>query len=259
MKDKDLIRIANMSFAYHGASIFEQLNITFEAGKSYALIGQSGCGKSTLLNLIVGYLKPDSGDVVKDGEINDAHSGKIGYLFQDLALFPWQTVMEAVRMPLDILERNSRKSNLVRDGAMDMADTMLKELGIWDKRTCYPKQLSGGEKQRVALARTLVSKPNLLLMDEPTSALDMMTKEVLQKLILKEQQKRGFTMIFVTHDIEEAVYLGETILVMKKDGEIAFIDNPYFAIPGLKDQLDYYQFCIELRYHLGLGGQKNEA
>ena len=259
MKDKDLIRIDNMSFAYHGTSIFDQLNIIFEAGKSYALIGQSGCGKTTLLNLLAGYLKPDTGDVVKYGDIEEPHSGKIGYLFQDLALFPWQTVREAVRMPLDILGKNSRNKAGIRDGAMAMADDILKELGIWDKRECYPKELSGGEKQRVALARTLISKPNLLLMDEPTSALDMMTKEILQKLILKEQQKRGFTMVFVTHDIEEAVYLGETILIMKKDGDIAFVDNLYFAMPGLKDQLDYYRFCIDLRYQLGLGGQKNEA
>lgn len=249
MKEKDLIRINNISFAYYGKTVFNQLNMTFKAGKSYALIGQSGCGKSTLLNLLAGFLKADSGEVVKFGDIEDVHSGKIGYLFQDLSLFPWQTVMEAVRMPIKIIGGDRQI----------MVEDMLKEVGIWDKRHSYPKNLSGGEKQRTALARTLVSQPSLLLMDEPTSALDMMTKEVIQKLILEEQQKCGFSMIFVTHDIEEAVYLGETILIMKQNGQVDSLSNPYFAMPDLKDQLDYYKFCIELRHQLGLGGQRNEG
>lgn len=249
MNDRDLIQIHKMSFAYDGLRIFDQLNLTFKVGKSYALIGQSGCGKTTLLNLLAGFLTPDDGEVVKFGEIEEPHSGKIGYLFQDLSLFPWQTVMDAVRMPVEILDGNDWNTD----------EDILKELGIWEKRDHYPKNLSGGEKQRTALARTLVSKPELLLMDEPTSALDMMTKEVLQKLILEEQQKHGFSMVFVTHDIEEAVYLGETILIMKQNGEVESITNPYFAMPDLKDQLDYYKFCIKLRHQLGLGGQKNEA
>lgn len=240
-ESKKLIQIENLVFSYGEKVVFHNFSYAFHKGTSYALLGRSGCGKSTLLHLIAGERKPNEGKIIRHKDILPLHQGKIGFLYQNLALFPWQTTEEAVQMPLHILKKNNKNE----------VEGLLTELGIWDKRNYYPKDLSGGEKQRVALARTLITKPNLLLMDEPTSALDQMTKETLQQLMFKEQNKYKYTLLFVTHDIEEAVFLGEKILVMQEQGNVEEVKNPYFGLPDAKEQLPYYEFCILLRKKLG--------
>ena len=124
---------------------------------------------------------------------------------------------------------------------------LLEEMGLGRLKDKYPHELSGGQKQRVAIARTLIGKPDFLLMDEPTSSLDAMTKEQIQQLILTQQQKLKTTLLFVSHDIEEAVLLGEEILILHKDGTIQEIDNPYFTQKNAKEQLGFYETCIGIR------------
>ena len=203
------------------------------------MIGKSGIGKSTLLNLIAGFLKPEQGQVTIDGKAVTEPRKQTAFLFQELGLFPWQTVWDAVSMPLQIRgEKSDIRAKVL---------SILTELHIEQHKSTYPDQLSGGERQRVALARTLISNPDLLLMDEPTSALDAMTKEELQSLILRQTQLRGATLLFVTHDIEEAVLLGQAILVLKEDGTLLQLENPCFGMQNPRETLAFYDQTIQVR------------
>lgn len=236
---KDFIVMDQVSFSYGTREVLRGVRLSLEAGSSYALIGTSGSGKSTLLNLLAGFLKPDRGRVAINGKEVLAPRRETAFLFQDLGLFPWQTVEAAVSMPLKLKGRS--------DGVQAAAMELLREMGLEEHRDKYPRELSGGERQRVALARTLIGEPDLLLMDEPTSALDAMTKEELQRIIIREQQKRTATLLFVTHDIEEAVMLGKYILLMNEDGTVSQMENPYYSVKNAREQLGFYDECIKLR------------
>lgn len=239
---KNHIIFDQVSFSYGTQTVLRNVSLTLEKGRTYALIGKSGTGKSTLLNLLAGFIKPEGGTIAVNGEEIIGPRKEIGFLFQDLGLFPWQTVFEAVSMPLKLMGRGAEAKRLVTG--------ILKEMKLVNHMDKYPHELSGGERQRTALARTLIPEPELLLMDEPTSALDAMTKEDLQALIIRELRKRRTTLIFVTHDIEEAVLMGETILIMGENGTIAQIENPYASMENVKEQLDFYEACISLRKQL---------
>lgn len=236
---KDFIIMDHVSFAFGHQEVLREVHLVLEQGSSYALIGKSGSGKSTLLNLLAGFLTPDRGTVTVNGSIVRGPRRETAFLFQELGLFPWQTVMEAVSMPL--------KLKGWKKGIDAPAMELLREMRLENHKDKYPQELSGGERQRAALARTLIGEPDLLLMDEPTSALDAMTKEDLQGLILREQQKRKATLLFVTHDIEEAVMLGRYILLLNGDGTVSKLDNPYYAIGNAREQLGFYDECIKIR------------
>ncbi|MBD8069091.1 ABC transporter ATP-binding protein [Bacillus sp. PS06] len=235
------IRVEQVSFSFKEQQIIYGMNLSLTKGTSYALIGKSGTGKSTFLNLVAGFLKPTTGRILIDGLDSRKGREQTGFLFQDLVLFPWQTVLEAVMMPLKLKKKNVTKEEY------QIGMKLLTEMELANLQDKYPHELSGGQKQRVALARTLIGEPDLLLMDEPTSALDEMTKEQIQRLILHQQQKRNTTMLFVTHDIEEAVYLGEKILILKEDGKVLELENPFFAVYQPKEQLAFYRMCIDIR------------
>ena len=233
------INLEHVCFSYGAGEMIKDVSIGLQRGRTYALIGTSGVGKTTLLSLIAGFIKPDRGALTIAGKPVAGPRKETAFLFQELGLFPWQTVFEAVSMPLRVRGNAKRIDDLVWP--------LLTELHIEQHANTYPHQLSGGEKQRVALARTLVGDPDLLLMDEPTSALDAMTKEALQTLILRQTQKRGATLLFVTHDIEEAVLLGQTILLLNEDGTLSSLDNPCFAMQHPREQLAFYNECIKIR------------
>jgi NitT/TauT family transport system ATP-binding protein len=253
MSTKDrFVVFEEVSFSYGKQRILNKLQLSLEKGTSYALVGKSGVGKSTLLNLIAGYIQPTYGSIYMDGEEFKAPRNNTAYLFQDLGLFPWQTVSQAIAMPLKINNANE-KSDI-----QDAVTTLLKELGLDNLKEKYPKELSGGERQRVALARTLIGKPDFILMDEPTSSLDAMTKENIQQLILKYQQRLNATLLFITHDIEEAVLLGDKILLLNADGSLEELDNPFFAINNAKDQLGFYEICIQIRKLMKLENERHE-
>lgn len=241
MSNKDYVVLSDVSFQFGEQVILNHVNLSLNKGTSYALIGKSGVGKSTLLNLIVGFIQPSQGSLIIGGQTVKKSKGQTAFLFQDLGLFPWQTVTEAIMMPL--LLKN--KKNLT--AAKEQVFSLLREIELEGLRDKYPHELSGGQRQRVAIARALIGKPELLLMDEPTSSLDAMTKEHIQQLILAQQQKLKTTLLFVSHDIEEAVFLGEVILILNKNGTIQEVENPYFAQKDAKEQLGFYEACIEIR------------
>ncbi len=243
---KDFIHIDHVSYSYGLQEVLKDIHLSLEKESAYALIGKSGSGKSTLLNLVAGFLKPDSGTIMMNGAVITGPRRETSFLFQELGLFPWQTVEEAVAMPLKLLGR--------KQGVQEAVIKMLTHMRLEEYMDKYPKELSGGERQRVALARTLISEPELLLMDEPTSALDAMTKEELQGLILREQQRRKSTLLFVTHDIEEAMLLGQYILMIAEDNTVVQWNNPYYRIEKPREQLGFYEECIKLRQKLRIEG-----
>lgn len=231
------ISFQDVGFSYQEQPIFEHLSITFEQGRTYVVLGKSGIGKSTLLGLLKGLDRPTQGKIL----YQKTQPENIELVFQDLRLFPWQTVYQAVEMPLLIQKvPKVTRQKMIEEG--------LQQLELSSLQAAFPKQLSGGQKQRVAMARGLVTNPDFLLLDEPTSSLDQESKERTQELILKEQQRRKNGLIVVTHDTEEAVYLGETILLIKEQG-IEILDNPLFG-KSQRLELDFYAFSLELKKRL---------
>lgn len=236
---KDFILMDQVSFSFGRQQVLKKVDLSLEQGVSYALIGKSGSGKTTMLNLIAGFLKPDGGTVSINGTRVSGPRKETAFLFQELGLFPWQTVEEAIAMPLRL-----RRGKL---GLKEDVYRLLEKLGLEKHGNKYPQELSGGEQQRVALARTLIGGPDIILMDEPTSALDAVTKEELQRVIREEQQRRGMTLFFVTHDVEEAMRLGQHVLILKEDGKVEQRENPYYFTKDAREQLGFYEECIGLR------------
>lgn len=182
----------------------DDINLEIEEGSFVSIIGGSGCGKSTMLRIIGGLETEYDGEVIVDGERVTAPSRDKGFIFQDHRLLPWLTVKENIRFSLP--ESQKKNNELIKE--------YLSLVGLADFENAYPKQLSGGMAQRVAIARALANKPKILLLDEPFGALDAITKVNLQEELLKIWTKENITMIIVTHDIDEAVYLGQKVVVM---------------------------------------------
>jgi NitT/TauT family transport system ATP-binding protein/sulfonate transport system ATP-binding protein len=183
------------------------VDLTIAQGEFVCLIGASGCGKSTLLRIIAGFEEPSSGEASIDGKAITGPGSDRGMVFQDYALFPWMTVRENVSF-------GPRQRQLPRDQIEKTTDEFVKMVGLTPFADRYPSQLSGGMKQRVAIARVLANNANILLMDEPFGALDALTREQLQHELLQIWSRTGVTTIFVTHSVEEAVLLADRVLVM---------------------------------------------
>ncbi|MCB5238046.1 ABC transporter ATP-binding protein [Niallia circulans] len=238
------VKMEQVTFTYDNNTILNKINLTLKKSKSYALIGKSGVGKSTLLHLLAGLLIPTEGEVLIEGNRIQHPSKDIGFMFQDLGLFPWLKVCDAISMPIKLDKRKSKQE------IKEKVTALIREVGLSGMEHKYPAELSGGQKQRVALARTLITEPDLLLMDEPTSTLDEMTKEQIQQLISEQVEKRQTTLLFVTHNIEEAVLLGEYILLLRNNGDIETIANPLFGVDRAKENLSFYKACIDVRKRL---------
>lgn len=182
-------------------------DLELKPGTFTALIGPSGCGKSTLLNAVAGFVTPTSGAVYVDGRTVKKPDESVGVIFQNFALFPWFTALQNVNFALKRLQ-------LTRSERLERAHVALEEVGLSEHAKKYPGQLSGGMKQRVAIARTLSSDPDVLLMDEPFGALDAQTRLRMQELLTELWSKREKTVLFVTHDVDEALRLADTVYVM---------------------------------------------
>ena len=185
----------------------QNIDLTVEQGQFVCLLGPSGCGKSTLLNAVAGFALPTSGTIVADGVPVTAPGPDRGMVFQEYALFPWMTVEENIAFGLEI--KGDSKAVIA-----DKVQALLKMLSLADFRQRYPKDLSGGMRQRVAIARVLALDSPIMLMDEPFGALDALTRRNLQDELLRIWSELKKTIIFVTHSIEEAIYLADRIVVM---------------------------------------------
>jgi NitT/TauT family transport system ATP-binding protein len=187
--------------------VLSEINISIQAGEFVCILGPSGCGKTTLLNLIAGFILPSSGQVLLEGVKILAPGPDRGVVFQDATLFPWLTVLKNVAFGL--------KLKGIKDPELEnAAQGYLEIIGLSKHADKYPYALSGGMRQRVAIARVLALEPKVLLMDEPFSALDANTRERLQDELLRVWMDRHHTVVYVTHSVEEAVYLADRIIIL---------------------------------------------
>ncbi len=186
-------------------------DLSFEVAEKefVCIVGPSGCGKTTLLKCMSGLLAPTSGEVVLDGQVVDGPPDKMALVFQEYSrsLFPWMTVEENVSFPL-------RNRDVSGEAAKRLVSDAIESVRLTEAGERYPWELSGGMQQRVAIARALAYQPAILLMDEPFASVDAQTRADLEDLILEVRQKYGVTIVFVTHDIDESVYLGDRIVVL---------------------------------------------
>ncbi len=188
-------------------TIFQGLDLKVEQGCFCCIVGPSGCGKSTLLRIVAGLYAPAGGQVLLEDRPITLEDGEVGFVFQEDALFPWYTVEENIRFAL-------RARKIDTSLWKDIIEHNLEKVGLAEYRKYYPKQLSGGMKQRVAIARVLAYNPKLLLMDEPFAALDSINRNMLQADLINLWEKERKTILFVTHNIDEAVFLAEKIVIM---------------------------------------------
>lgn len=224
------IEIKNINKSFHGRGldhdikVLDDVNLNIEDGEFVCLLGPSGCGKTTLLRLIAGLDQPTSGEVIADGETVKKPSGDIAVIFQQYSLFPWLTVLENVMFGLNLKKDRTKEENL------KAAERYLESVGLIDFKDSYPHELSGGMKQRVAIIRSLLNHSPILLMDEPFSALDMQNRHMLQEQLIGVWKRFKNTIVFVTHDVDEAIYLADKIVIMDKNPgkikEIFDVDMP---------------------------------
>lgn len=187
----------------------DHVNLSVEESEFVMIVGPSGCGKTTLINMIGGLDSATSGEVILDGKAVSGPGPDRGMVFQGYSLFPWLTVKKNVEFGL-------KMRKVPKEERSKKADEYIKLVGLEGFENALPKQLSGGMKQRVAIARTLANEPQMLLMDEPFGALDAQTRVVMQELLSKISRETKTTILFITHDIDEAVLLGDRIYVMSR-------------------------------------------
>ncbi|ALS25811.1 nitrate ABC transporter ATP-binding protein [Paenibacillus sp. 32O-W] len=215
-------------------------------------LGPSGCGKSTLLKLIAGIEPADSGEIVCDGVKVKGTSTDRGFIFQDYALFPWLTVKHNILFGLRARKENKQESHKI-------AESFIRLFGLSEVSHLYPNQLSGGMRQRVAIARALCLKPKLLLMDEPFAALDALLRQKLQEELVRIWSHEQITFVFVTHDVEEAVYLADRIVVMTpRPGTVKEIVPVNLPRPRNRTDADFVRLRARL-LELMDNGKSNET
>ncbi|MEW5529809.1 ABC transporter ATP-binding protein [Streptomyces virginiae] len=201
------VRLEGLSVRYGTAPVLEHTDLELPAGSFTALLGPSGCGKSTVLGAVAGFVPPTTGRVTAGSRPVHGPGPDRGVVFQHYALFPWRTARGNVEFAL-------KRLGLPRAERRRRALEALAEVGLADGTDKYPAQLSGGMQQRVALARALAAQPEVLLMDEPFGALDALTRTRMQRLLRELWQRRGTTVLFVTHDIDEALALAQRVVVL---------------------------------------------
>ena len=238
------LRAERVSHAYGSLAVLRDIDLTVTEGRIVCLVGPSGCGKSTLLRLLGGLEQPDQGQIVQAGTFPADSLNPLTYVFQDFALLPWRTVEGNIRL---VLEDHA----LTKPATDDIVTNVLERTKLIDFRTALPRQLSGGMKQRVAIARALAVSPSFLLMDEPFGALDEMTRDRLNMQLLDIWRETGTTILFVTHSIPEAVFLGQKVLMlMAHPGRVKAtveIDLPLPREISLRETPEFNQYCSQLR------------
>lgn len=240
------LRVRDLRKDYGQGPVFDGLGFALDAGETLSVIGPSGCGKSTLLTLLAGLDNPDGGEARVGEDVParpalaaEAESGsgpaRVAYILQDYGLFPWKTVEDNVGLPLQL-------GGATRAARRERTAAVLAEMGLTGLGDRYPAQLSGGQRQRVAIARALITDPEVLLMDEPFSSLDALTRARLQNTVLELWRRRRPTCVLVTHNVEEAVFLGRHIMVLngRPARKALWLTNPCFGDPDARSREAYF-------------------
>lgn len=218
-------------------TVLNNIDLHIDDGEFICFLGPSGCGKTTLLRIIAGLEKADEGEVYDREELITGPSKERGFIFQQYSLFPWLNVLDNVLFGLKSNEKSNKAENLAT------AEEYIKRVGLSEFKYNYPHELSGGMKQRVAIIRSLVNHPPILLMDEPFSAVDMLTRHSLQDQLTDIWKKSNSTILFVTHDIDEAIYLADKIVIMDKNpGRIQDIIEVPFERPRQRESEEILKF-----------------
>ena len=252
-----MIDLESLTYTYGlGVPIFREFTWHVERGEAWAVLGPSGGGKTTLLYLLAGLRFPNSGRVLVDGQPLTRPRPQTGLILQDYGLLPWASVRQNAELGLRVRsfygpDGKHAPQDFHRD--LDVVP-WLERLGLGPFKDKYPGQISGGQRQRTAIARTLAIKPDLLLMDEPFSSLDALTREGLQNLTLELWAEQELTLVIVTHAIEEAAILGQKILLLGQppNTQPVVIYNPNAAEPGFRETTEYLNLCRVLRRQMEL-------
>ncbi len=249
---KMAIEIKNINKSFEGKkknlSVLDNINLTINDGELICLLGPSGCGKTTLLRLIAGLEKPTSGEIIANGEVVKRPSGDRAVIFQQYSLFPWLTVLQNVTFGLEMTKKGTKEENVAA------AERYLTSVGLIDFKDSYPHELSGGMKQRVAIIRSLLNHSPILLMDEPFSAVDMQTRHKLQEQLIGVWKRFENTIVFVTHDVDEAVYLADKIVILDKNpGRIARIVEVDIERPRKRDSKEFIEVQESIVKDLDMG------
>lgn len=218
---KPKLSVRNLNKSFDGKMVLNDLSFDLMEGEFLSILGPSGCGKTTLLRILIGLERADSGEILKSGkDVSNlsSYDRGMGIVFQNYALFPNMTVLQNVQYALT-LHKETKKN------ARETALRTLEQVGLMDQINKRPNQLSGGQQQRVAIARTLAMNPDIILLDEPISALDVTNREIMKAELKALQKKFNVTMLFITHDQEEAFFLSDRIMVMN-EGNIEQMDTP---------------------------------
>lgn len=251
-----MIQVNDLSVFYKSENkevkALDSINLSANSDDICAIIGPSGCGKSTLLNVLSGIIKKYEGQVLLNGEELNPHLHKIGFIPQSFGLLPWKTVEENCLLSFKV------RKETITDEMMKRMNYMMQGLNIDHLKHRYPSQLSGGQKQRVSLVRSFIMQPDLLLMDEPFSALDAIIKEEAQELFLKIWNENQINTFFVTHSIEEALYMGKKIVIMSNTpGQIIeIIENPMFNQSDFRQHPNYLELYDHIKNLIRMGWDK---
>jgi NitT/TauT family transport system ATP-binding protein len=241
------LELAAVRYAYSGRDdvaldVVKSVSLHIAPGDFHCLIGRSGCGKTTLLKLAAGLLQTQAGAVTLQEKPVTAPNPDMGFVFQTPTLLDWLTVLDNVLLPIAL---HGKVDAAQREKALQLLDL----LGLNNLQSRYPQQLSGGQQSRVAIARALITAPPMLFMDEPFASLDAITRSELQQDLLTLCQGQGTSVLFITHDIAEAVYLADHVSVMQS-GTICHqltVDLPHPRQPALRYTADFNACCAELR------------
>ncbi len=251
----EMIHIESLTYIYPNSKpVFQDFSWQVERGDAWAVLGPSGCGKTTLLYLLAGLRQPTAGRVWIDGQPMLRPRPRTGLILQEYGLLPWATVVQNAELGLRV------RAFYGPDGKHTPADFQptlkvapwLERLGLASLAHKYPAQISGGQRQRTAIARTLALQPDLLLMDEPFSSLDAPTRESLQNLTLELQAEQNLTLIIVTHAIEEAAFIGKKILLLDLpvNTQAKIIENPAAGQTGYRQSPEYFALIQSLRFQM---------
>ena len=222
-----MLEFKNVSFKYPEDDyvMMENLSFSVEDHAFISIIGASGCGKSTIFRLINGLEKPDAGEILVDGQPISGLKQYSAFMPQKDMLFPWRTIEKNLYLPMEM-------QHISKEEKKRRAEEVLAQVGLSEYMKKYPKDLSGGMKQRVAFARTLLSGAEMLLLDEPFSALDFLTRVDMQEWLLKQWENNKKTTLFITHDVEEAIFLSQSIFVIQAS-------KPFYSMEHVEVPLDY--------------------
>lgn len=241
--------LSQASVRFGNLTALEDISIQIGAGEFWTILGPSGCGKSTMLRLVSDLVPPDEGSVEILGKTTEAArlAREFAFVFQDATLLPWRSALQNVKLPLEMGKKLGTK---IPRGNRTPRE-LLELVGLKGRENALPSELSGGMRQRVAIARALVCQPKLLLMDEPFGALDEMTRDRLNLQLLEIWRETGTTVLFVTHSISEAVFLGQKVLMLQahpgRVKDIVTVDLPFPREISLRETPEFNTYCSRLR------------